>query len=300
MRVSHEPVYVYRRRRLGAALAVAVLGTLAGFGSAEVADRMLGGDGDESSAAALASSPSASVAAAQAEPTASESPTASPSASPSATAASPSPEPSPAEEADPGFDLAALSVDDPASTWVVVNKLRPLDPEGFAPEDLASVDGVGGGARMRADAAAAMTALHAAAEEADAGFSITTGYRDHAFQSSLYEGYVASRGRSAADRFSARPGYSEHQTGLAADIRSEGCDLEACFASTAAGVFVAEHGWEFGFIVRYPAGAEDVTGYIYEPWHLRYVGVELAAYLHEEGVATLEEAFGLDPAPDYG
>ncbi|MBD4644500.1 D-alanyl-D-alanine carboxypeptidase family protein, partial [Xanthomonas citri pv. citri] len=82
-------------------------------------------------------------------------------------------------------------------------------------------------------------------------------------------------GRAEADRVSARPGYSEHQTGLAWDVGDAAtptCDLEACFGDTAAGRWVAAHAAEHGFVIRYPAGAEDETGFAHEPWHLRYVG----------------------------
>ncbi|WP_062461845.1 M15 family metallopeptidase [Demequina soli] len=234
-----------------------------------------------------------------ATPVASASPTPAASASPVAGVASAAPDATAAAAVTPPLDLTAHSVDDPGSVWVVVNKVRPLDPQDYAPDDLQAVADVPGGATMRADAAAAMTALHAEAVDAGAGFTITTGYRDHDLQASLYDGYVADRGREAADMFSARPGYSEHQTGLAADIQADGCRLEACFADTAAGRFVAAHAWEHGFIVRYPDDERDVTGYIYEPWHLRFVGVELATWMHRAGETTLERVFGLDPAPDY-
>ncbi|MDN4475563.1 M15 family metallopeptidase [Demequina sp. SYSU T00192] len=199
----------------------------------------------------------------------------------------------------PEVEVTAPDVDDPDSLTVVVNKQRPLDPLDHVPDDLVTVEGIPNGVTMRAEAAAAMTALHEAAVEAGAGFSISTAYRAYGTQSSLYAGYVRSRGQDGADRFSARPGYSEHQTGLAADVSNGVCTLQACFATTAAGQYLAAHAWEHGYIVRYPAGSDAVTGYIYEPWHLRYVGAEVAAAMHDGGIATLEEYFGLDPAPDY-
>jgi D-alanyl-D-alanine carboxypeptidase len=103
-----------------------------------------------------------------------------------------------------------------------------------------------------------------------------------------------------ADRSSARAGYSEHQTGWAVDLYdSDVCRLKRCFGRSAAGTWVAAHAWEYGFIIRYPDGAVDITGYIWEPWHLRYVGIELSTEMHETGVQTLEEFFGLGPAPSY-
>ncbi|WP_062519652.1 M15 family metallopeptidase [Demequina silvatica] len=202
-------------------------------------------------------------------------------------------------DAAPAIEVSTADIDSPGSVTVVVNKVRPLEPEQFAPEDLVTVTDVPGGATMREEAAAAMTALHSAAAAEDAGFTISTAYRSHSAQAHLYATYAAEQGTAAADRFSARAGYSEHQTGLAADIRADGCDLEPCFADTAAGRYVAAHAWEHGFLVRYPPDSEDVTGYIYEPWHLRYVGIELAAAMRDAGVDTMEEYFGLDPAPDY-
>ncbi|WP_062317992.1 M15 family metallopeptidase [Demequina maris] len=205
----------------------------------------------------------------------------------------------PVEDRTPEIQVTTLDLDDPASFTVVVNKVRPLDPLDYVPADLVTMDAVPGGGTMRAEAAAAMTALYDAAVAEGAGFTVSTAYRSYDLQSSLHAGYSRSRGYDAADRFSARAGFSEHQTGLAADIRADGCDLEPCFADTAAGRYVAEHGWEHGFIVRYPADKEEVTGYIYEPWHLRYVGRPLAKAMRDSGAATMEEHFGLAFAPDY-
>ncbi len=117
----------------------------------------------------------------------------------------------------------------------------------------------------------------------------------------VYGGLVDERGQTAADRTSARPGHSEHQTGLAIDIASvpAECSLEQCFGDTAHGRWLAENAWRFGFVLRYPEGATPVTGYEYEPWHFRYVGKDLATELHEQKIETLEEFFGLEPAPDY-
>lgn len=203
----------------------------------------------------------------------------------------------PVVEVSPAFDLDAESIDDPASPWVVVNKQRPVDPEAWVPPQLENVPG---GSQMTPEAAAALIRMRDAAADAGAGFSVGTAYRSYGFQSSLYTDYVAQWGRERADTFSARPGHSEHQTGLAADIyQSAACRLKPCFGDEPAGEWVAEHGHEYGFILRYPDGATDVTGYRYEPWHVRYVGVDLATHLHDEGIATLEELFGLEPAPTY-
>lgn len=286
MRVSHAPVY-RRRRRTVLAVLVAIVGLGLGYGTGALvwprAEAVVASSPTPAPSATPASSPTPA-------PTLTPSPSAPPASSPST---SPTPAPSPT------FDLGAQSLTDPDSPWVIVNKRNPIDPVEYAPDDLTRIDGVSSSALMRADAAAAMSALHAAAVEAGAPFTVSTAYRDYATQSSLYNGYVNRSGRTSADRYSARPGYSEHQTGLAADIHNGVCDLQACFGTTPAGRYVAEHAWEHGFVIRYPEDRQEITGYIYEPWHLRYVGVELATHLHESGDATLEELFGLEAAPDY-
>lgn len=157
---------------------------------------------------------------------------------------------------------------------IVVNKTYPL-PEDYAPG-------------MQEEATTAFEEMKAAAADAGHRLFIRSAYRDFAWQSDLFASYVKSHGQSAAERFSARPGHSEHQTGLAIDINS----LSQSFGATDAGRWVAAHAHEYGFVVRYPEGKEDVTGYSYEPWHLRYLGVDLATTLRESG-ETLEEHFGI-------
>lgn len=120
---------------------------------------------------------------------------------------------------------------------------------------------------------------------------IASGYRSYWTQKTLYNNYVASDGKEEADTYSARPGYSEHQTGLAFDLNS----VEDSFANTDEGKWVKDNCYRYGLIIRYPKGKESITGYIYEPWHLRYVGVELATKLYNDGDwITLEEYFGID------
>ena len=120
---------------------------------------------------------------------------------------------------------------------------------------------------------------------------IASGYRSYWTQNTLYNNYVASDGKEEADTYSARPGHSEHQTGLAFDLNS----VESSFANTDEGVWVKDNCYRYGLIIRYPKGKESITGYMYEPWHLRYVGVELATKLYDDGDwITLEEYFGID------
>lgn len=116
-------------------------------------------------------------------------------------------------------------------------------------------------------------------------------YRSFDYQTQLYERYVNNDGQEAADRYSARPGYSEHQTGLSFDIGEKHFEqhfARESFGETEAGKWIAANAHKYGFIMRFPNGKEKITGYIYEPWHFRYVGVELAVEIYEAGT-TLEE-----------
>lgn len=239
----------------------------------------------------------AGVIAACSGPEGSASPTPSATPSASATVAS-SPTPSPSWT----FDKLALPLDEPTSIWLIVNKTFPLVPKDWVPTDLTAMPGIpeGSDQKMREGPAAALTALYDEANAAGAGFKVSTAYRSFSFQKALYDPRAKSRGVSVADRTTARPGFSEHQTGLSVDVyTTEACHLDQCFGETPAGKYVAEHAWVYGFILRYPEGKEGVTGYIWEPWHLRYVGEDLAAAMHDSGITTLEEFFGLPAAPDY-
>jgi zinc D-Ala-D-Ala carboxypeptidase len=221
-----------------------------------------------------------------------------PTATP-AHSSSPSATPTPAA----GFDKSELSIDDPTSYWVVVNKLRPLNPISYAPPDLVTVPVAHDNpAVMRSAASAALVAMFAAGAAEGAGqMQVQSSYRSYPVQVRVYNGWVSSKGKAQADQQSARPGFSEHQTGLAVDISTVPlkCSLDACFGTTRQGEWLAANAWRFGYLLRYPAGKTAITGYEYEPWHFRYIGVPLATELHKEGVETLEEFFGLPPAPDY-
>ena len=189
----------------------------------------------------------------------------------------------------------AMDVDSPDSTLVVVNKQRPLPVE-YVPQDLVDADGV----PLRLEAAEAYLQMVAEAAAAGVPISAVSGFRTGTEQDQLYVSYTENFGPETADSISARPGYSEHQTGLAVDIANPdgSCALEACFGESLAGSWAAANAHKYGFVVRYPAGAETVTGFAYEPWHLRFVGTELAAKLHGSG-QTLEQFAGLPPAPNY-
>lgn len=205
-----------------------------------------------------------------------------------------------------GFDKNMYKLDEPGSPWWVVNKKRPL-PAGYVPSDLAVPD-----VKLRLNASAEQMQFSKSATPAllemfnaaaDEGITLVfgSGYRSETLQRQFYSQYVAQDGQAAADRYSARQGTSEHQTGLTFDATAANgvCHLEKCFEDTPEGKWLAANAYKYGFIIRYAAGKEAITGYDYEPWHMRYVGKELAAEMHRTGILTLEEFFDLPPAPDY-
>lgn len=225
----------------------------------------------------------------------------------SSTASSPT---SPTGTTQPGTTAAAAepeSLSDPSSITVVVNKQRPLDPIHYVPSGLVlpavPLAVAEPNALLRADTGAAAEQLFAAAAADGVGLTLLSGYRSYQDQVSTYQHWVAQQGGNTAeaDRISARAGHSEHQTGLVLDVgQADGaCTLSPCFADTAAGQWVAANAYRFGFILRYPNGAEHITGFAGEAWHLRYIGVGIAGDLRDSGIATLEEYFGLPPAPTY-
>ena len=135
------------------------------------------------------------------------------------------------------------------------------------------------------------------ADASQVGLNIydATCYRSYSFQNTLYTNYIKRDGKEAAETYSARPGYSEHHTGLAIDLNT----VNNAFASTAESKWINDNCHKYGFIIRYPKGSEEITGYQYEPWHLRYVGEDLAKKLYNDGNwITMEEYFGLTSVYD--
>lgn len=206
-----------------------------------------------------------------------------------------------------GFDKTARSIDDPTSIWFVVDKTRPIpDASTYIPPDLVDLRSDIPNPYdypLRQEAADAL-AVMADAATAEIGQQLVaqSGYRAYDIQEIVYNRYVAQLGTAGADLTSARPGYSEHQTGMAIDILAtgSGCSLDGpCFGDTTAGQWLAANAYRFGYLLSYPADKTAVTGYEYEPWHFRYVGVDLATEMHTQGVTTLEEFFGLPAAPGY-
>jgi D-alanyl-D-alanine carboxypeptidase len=205
------------------------------------------------------------------------------------------------------FNKQQLSLSDPASLWVIANKTHQLNPATYAPANLVNpavpLRLAKGNEEMhlRADAAAALEQLVTSADGQGIKLMLASGYRSYNFQVNLYNGYVRQQGQAEADKQSARPGYSEHQTGLAADLEplSRTCEVEQCFDATPEGKWLAANAYKYGFIIRYLKDKTHVTGYEYEPWHIRYIGTDLSQEMHKQHIGTLEEFFGLPAAPDY-
>ena len=118
---------------------------------------------------------------------------------------------------------------------------------------------------------------------------LSSGFRSYDYQNQIYNNYVARDGQAAADTYSARPGHSEHQSGLAIDVNQ----IDDSFIGTPEAIWLENHCHEYGFILRYPQGKQDITGYKYESWHIRYVGTDMSYPIHDSGL-TLEEYFGID------
>ena len=159
---------------------------------------------------------------------------------------------------------------------LVVNKTYPL------PEDY--------GNGLTSTTTNAFYEMQAASKLENLNIYLSSGFRSYSTQDRVYNNYVARDGKQMADTYSARPGHSEHQTGLAFDVNQ----INDTFNDSAEAKWLANNCYKYGFILRYPQGKEDITGYKYESWHFRYVGVDLATKLYNNGDwITLEEYFGI-------
>lgn len=178
---------------------------------------------------------------------------------------------------------------DPASLLVLVSRDKPLKPENYLPKDLRTVSGSSD--QLRKEAATALENLLKAGRKDGHALTMLSAYRSFDRQQSLFNQYKARYGLDYTTRISAPPGTSEHQLGLATDLglANSSCDLKACFGETAGGKWLAENAQRFGFIIRYPADGEKITGYKYEPWHLRYIGVEHAQAMTSSNAKTFED-----------
>lgn len=173
---------------------------------------------------------------------------------------------------------------DPSNIAVVVNKKHCIQPVGYTPDDLVTING----ATISTKVADAFSRLYAAAAAAHQPFYVTSSFRSYQNQATTYAYWVSTSGREGADTYSARPGYSEHQTGFAFDVATIGCVLD-CFGSTSQYTWLQQNAADYGFIQRYYSGYEAITGYKAEEWHYRYVGVEVAKDMKTKGVKTLEQ-----------
>ncbi|RKP56321.1 D-alanyl-D-alanine carboxypeptidase family protein [Cohnella endophytica] len=192
-------------------------------------------------------------------------------------------------------DKGIAVVNNSLSLYVLVNKKRELSSS-YVPNDLVvpdvpfSFSGSSPKKQMRKAAAKALESLFAAAKKDGIELKAVSGYRSYATQKSIFDNNAKNKGEEVANRTSARPGQSEHQTGLAMDISSAsvGYALEESFAKTKEGKWLAAHAADHGFIIRFLKGKESITGYSYEPWHVRYVGKDIAKDIMKKKV-TLEE-----------
>lgn len=190
---------------------------------------------------------------------------------------------------------------EPESIPVLVNKQYSL-PENYKPTDLIypKVDFIFDDKiekrMMRKEAAKALEKLFKAAEKDNMHLAGVSAYRSHQTQISIFSNYVAKDGEEKAKTYSALPGTSEHETGLSIDVTTHdgACAAQDCFGDTNEAKWLAEHAHEYGYIIRYLKGKEDITGYKYEPWHIRYVGVDIATEIYESKL-TLEEYYNAVP-----
>lgn len=185
----------------------------------------------------------------------------------------------------PFFTRDAVVITNPHEMDVLVNKVYKL-PDGYVPQDLIQVDGYRN-QTMQAPAASAFKEMATACEKLGFEIFAYSGYRSYDLQTMIFDNMVELKGVEYTEQYVSRPGHSEHATGLSMDVSIDGMDYS----------YIHEHDRymdfynilsEYGFIIRYPEGKEELTGYEYESWHIRYVGVELAKEIEESGL-TLDE-----------
>lgn len=184
--------------------------------------------------------------------------------------------------------VGILDFESSDSITVLVNKSQPLNPVTYAPADLKVV----GSVELRAEAATHLADLLAAAKANGTPLRTQSGYRSYAAQKGTFAKWVAQYGSKHAEMYSAKPGYSEHQTGLTVDLipATGACQkLSRCVAQTPAGKWLLANAADYGFILRYEQDTTDITGYGYEPWHFRFVGLPVAADYVTGDFHTYEE-----------
>lgn len=190
-----------------------------------------------------------------------------------------------------------LTVAEPESITVLVNKKYAF-PEGYEPKELVypNVPFIFNKKiekrMMREEAAKYLEKMFHTANKQNIHLAGVSAYRSSQTQTTLFNNYVEKDGIEKAKTYSAVPGTSEHQSGLAIDVSgSDGsCAADDCFANTEEAAWLEDNAHKYGYIIRFPKGKENITGYQYEPWHIRYVGVNLATELYNKGL-TLEEYY---------
>lgn len=171
---------------------------------------------------------------------------------------------------------------------ILVNKYNYLE-ENYIPNDLEdiSLQYARSGMKLVREAKEAYEAMAKNASTSNLKLVATSSYRSYEYQDKLYNNYIKSDGIEAADTYSGRPGFSEHQTGLAVDIYN-GKETYTNFEKTKEFEWMQKNAYKYGFILRFPKDKEDITGYIYESWHYRYVGIKIATYIHENNISYEE------------
>ena len=179
-------------------------------------------------------------------------------------------------------------VDNPSSYLVLVNKNNQLKSN-YVPNDLQSISLKYSNADkyLRKDAKKHFEKLSEDANELGYRIIAVSAYRDYNYQNQLFNYYVEEKGLEYALNCSAKPGHSEHQTGLAVDVEGSNMDYDN-FEDSKEYEWMKDNAHKYGFILRYPKGKEHITGFKFEPWHYRYVGINLATYLYQNNL-TLEE-----------
>ena len=191
-------------------------------------------------------------------------------------------------KADLGFYSESYDSNLDDGNLVLVNKFYHLK-EDYMPTDLISLGGQynkGANNKMRKEAAEALMKMIDAARLDNIILYNMSAFRSYDYQVNLYNRYIKRDGKEAADKYSARPGYSEHQSGLCSDLN----EVSDAFEGTDEAIWLKDNAYKYGFILRFPKGKENITGYKYEPWHYRYVGIEAAKVIYEDDI-TLEEYY---------
>lgn len=189
------------------------------------------------------------------------------------------------------FYTDSIKADLSKEMLTLVNKYYYLD-KSYVPDDLDNISGIYArdSAKLKKIAKENFIKMADDARKEGLTLKITTGYRSYDFQSTLYNNYVKKDGVKEADTYSARPGYSEHQLGYSADITNKELVSFREFENTKEYEWLLKNAYKYGFILRYPKDKEYITGYMFESWHFRYVGLDVAKYIYENDI-TYEEYY---------